>query len=422
MRKILVLSATLLFSTIAFAQSNKLDKKKEAAAALMDKGKTKEADELMTKLLAENPGYGSGWDYLAKIRLKEYKEAKSTDNLFSNLTITTTDKDGKQTKKEDDTLGQKLLDMLTNISPSKLALSKYKYTLRKGTQLSSEAYNCSALLRSIYIDQEIDTAVSKKALKHFNEAEEEFGNKNYNQAAKLYKRAIDEQPGFYKASLYLGDCFYFTGDYVSAAESFKEATEKFPNLLEPRKYLIDSYGKQHLYGKAFDECVQAMTVYPDFSVCFKMDDAAYMEGKKVDIQWTPRGVFPNLAADDSTAGDLNTYKPDKEAAPKPWNLYQDALPIIKSYCDSKGIITKPNSLTQSRYLEVFSWEHMLKNSSDPSLEQARKMQKDGYLDCYVLVTCFHFDLYDQYKDFASKNKDRIAEYYKKYTVAAKNGQ
>lgn len=59
---------------------------------------------------------------------------------------------------------------------------------------------------------------------------------------------------------------------------------------------------------------------------------------------------------------------------------------------------------------------MLKNSTDISLDQARKMQKDGYLDCYVLVSLYHYDFYSQYLDFSTKYKDKIAEYYKKYIV------
>ena len=70
-------------------------------------------------------------------------------------------------------------------------------------------------------------------------------------------------------------------------------------------------------------------------------------------------------------------------------------------------------------MELYSWEEMLKNSKDSSLDEARRMQKDGYLDCYVFVTCFHFDIYSQYLDFTKNNSNKIKEYYKKYIVAKK---
>ncbi|MEI8202030.1 MAG: hypothetical protein WCH34_03405 [Bacteroidota bacterium] len=63
---------------------------------------------------------------------------------------------------------------------------------------------------------------------------------------------------------------------------------------------------------------------------------------------------------------------------------------------------------------MFSWEQMLANSTDPSLEQARQMMKEGFLDCYVFINCFHIDFYDQFLDFVSKNKERIIDYFQKH--------
>ncbi|MCE3229751.1 MAG: hypothetical protein K0S32_4302 [Bacteroidetes bacterium] len=417
MKKNFLLIALLLVSMCVFSQSNKLDKKMEKAYGLVDKGKIKEAGEYMDELLEENPEFGKGWDYLSKIRYKEYDDAKKSDDLFKNLTVTTKSKDGKATSK-DDSLSKALLTMLTSISPSKKAYSKYLYTLRQATLYSDDAYFASSLIRSTLVDVKVDTNVNKKALKHFYEAEEEFSKKNYENAAKLYKRAVEEQPGFYKATMYMGDCFYFTGNYPNAIDAFRTAISQHPNLLEPRKYLIDTYLKAKLYDKVIEESVQAMAVYPDLSIAVRMEDAIYYTEKKMNAKWMPRGVFPNKIISDTAKTDLNEYKETKEKKVKePWTFYQEALTSIKPFCNEAGVMVKATPLTNAKYLEVFSWEEMLKKSTDPSLEEARKMQAAGYLDCYVLVTCFHQDFYKQYKDFASKNKDKIAEYYKKFIVA-----
>ncbi|HEY0030178.1 MAG TPA: tetratricopeptide repeat protein [Bacteroidia bacterium] len=416
MKHLLFIISIALSSTIAFSQSNPLDKKMEKARELIKKDKIADAETYLEKVLIENPEFGDGWDLLAKIRYKQYKDAKVTDNLFNNVVITTKDKDGKEIK--DDSLANSVRELMTSIKPSKKAFNKYLYTMKDATLTSNDAVHCSIILRNYYVDKEIDTALTKKAVKYFNDGEEEFTKKNYEKAAKSYKRAIEEQPDFYKASLYLGDCYYFIGNYVEAIKYFKESSAKFPEQLEPRKYLVDAYAKESLYPNCLDEAIGTMTVYPDLSMLEKLEDAAYLNNKKLDIKWTPRGCFPNKAVKDTTKNDLNQYTNDKRPATKePWTHYEKALDKIKTECNADGILKGTSALTKSKYMEVYCWEEMLKNSSDPSLEEAKRMQKDGFLDCYVLVTCFHIDFYAQYKDFVTKNKDKVNEYFHHYLTA-----
>ncbi len=411
---VILLSIIVSSVTICYSQSNPLDKKLDKAKELVQKDKLSDAETYLEKVLVENPEFGDAWVLLSKIRYKQYKDAKANDNLFSNMVITTKDKDGKEIK--NDSMANALKDLMSNIKPSKRAFNKYVYTMRKALLTSNDASYCSIILRNYYVDVEIDTALSKKALKYYGEAEEEFSKKNYDKAAKLYKRAIDEQPNFYKASLYLGDSYYFMGNYIEAIKYFKESSQKFPEQLEPRKYLVDAYAKERLYKQSLDEAIATMAVYPDLNMMEKLDDAAYLNDKKLDIKWTPRGTFPGKIKD-STKTDFNEYQEEKKVAIKePWTYYEKAFNAIKPYCNDKGIIISKNNLTASGYMEVYAWEEMLRNSTDKSLDEARRMQKDGYLDCYVLVSCYHIDFYDQYKDFASKNANRIIEYYNKYII------
>jgi tetratricopeptide (TPR) repeat protein len=404
-----ILALFLSCSSLLFSQSNPLEKSLEKAQELIAKQKLEEAEKQITKLLDKNPGYGSAWDLLAKVKYMEYEESKKYDLLLNgNIKVTTKDKDGKEVTSDSDSLNKQLTDILSSVSPSKLAWNDFLFTLRKAQLLSYDAYSSSYYLRVLLVDREVDTAVSKKALKLFDDAEKEFGNKNYEKAIVYYKRAIEEQPDFYKAKLYLGDAYYFMKYYDEAITSFKDAVQTFPHLLEPRKYLVDAYGKRNMYGLALTEAIQAMTVYPDLTMHVKMEDAAHFSNKKIEIKWVPRAVFPNKIK----------AKPEGEAEkmiPKgAWINYKNAETKIRPFCDSSGIITKPNTLTKANYLEVYSWEEMLKSSKEPALEEAKKMQKLGYLDCYVLVTCFHYDFYDQYVDFVSHNKEKIIDYYNQF--------
>ncbi|MFZ4401427.1 MAG: tetratricopeptide repeat protein [Bacteroidales bacterium] len=416
MRKKSLLSLLLILSVlISYSQSSNLEKKLAKAYKYCEKEKYEDADEYMVELLNENPQYGDGWDLLGKIRYQLYVKSKKSDNLFGNITITT--KDSTSTKDiKNDSLANVFMEMLSNIKPSKSAYDKYIFTLRKATLFSNEAYYSSMALRINKVDIEVDTNISPKALKYYNIAEEEFSNKNLEKASKYYKRALEEQPEFYKAYLYYGDMFFLTGDVVKAIKVFKEIIEKYPNLLEPRKYLTDAFAKDRLYKDALDEAIKSMCVYPDLSMSNKLSDAAFLNNQKLDIKWTPRQVFPNVMAKDTLSKDYS-FRKEVPLTKAPWDSYVAAYGKIKDYCNEKGKIFKINKLTNTKYLEVYSWEEMLANSKDPSLDEARRMQTDGYLDCYVFTSCFHYDLLDQFKDFVSKNQPRIIEYYNKYIIS-----
>ncbi|MDP4267000.1 MAG: tetratricopeptide repeat protein [Bacteroidota bacterium] len=400
--------------TVVYSQTSKLDKRLEKAQSYLKKDKPEEAASYLNDVLKENPEFGEGWDLLVKIRDNQYEKSKKTDYLLNgNFTVITTDKEGKVVKPENDTLGQSFIKTLKEISPSKKAQEQYIYDARRATLLCNQAYYASMILRINFVDYEVDTNVNKKALKYYDEAEEEFQNKNYEKAARLYKLAIEKQPDFYKASLYLGDAYYFSGSYDNALKYFSEAADKFPNMLEPRKYLVDTYFKLNLYKQATDELINSFKVYPDLSNFEKLHDILYLDGKRLRIKWIPRGCFPNKI-DTGKCGKIEVKDELKTENSTCWIQYRNAAENIRKYCDEKGVITKTNQLTKSKYLEVYSWEEMLKNSHDPALDQARIMMNEGFLDCYALITCFHIDIYDQYLDFVSKNKEKITEYFQRH--------
>lgn len=408
-----------LAPVVVFGQSNPLSKKMQQAVALYEKGKFTEADEYLVDVLRKNPEFGDGWDLLLALRGEEYQRSKKlrisrSDNKIS---ITASGKDGQKLPSGIDSLTKRLESMMNGMDLSKMAWSKYLFTARKALLYSDDAYKSSIAWRMHKVDIDVDSNVNRKALKFYREAEEAFGEKNYQSAAQLYRRAINEQPDFYKAKLYLGDALYASENYSEALISFSEAVNQFPDLLEPRKYLVDAYRKLKLYDKAIDAGIAAMAVYPDISMVAKIEDAAYLLNKHLDIKWMPRGAFPNRIQPEATGlPDLNDYtEPEsKKKLPAPWSHYINAMENAKPYCRAGGLFADTSALGDVRYLELFSWQEMLRKSNDASLAEARKMQDAGYLDCYVLVTCFHPDIYEQYLDFASKNKEKIARYYRLY--------
>ena len=67
--------------------------------------------------------------------------------------------------------------------------------------------------------------------------------------------------------------------------------------------------------------------------------------------------------------------------------------------------------------EGLSYEQkMIQNSKADELLFAKKMENLGYLDCYVFISEYHFDLYNQYIVFARNNKEKIKTYIEKYLI------
>ena len=407
--------AVLIFSApAAFAQSNPQAKKLEDAQRLMSQGKVDEAAKLVERVTEKSPDYGDAWDALAAIRYAQYEETMQTDGIFGGqMKVTVKGEDGVERDGSTDSLATQLMDMLNTVKPSAMAYKKFLYTMRLATIHTRDAWHSSILLRQRLVDVDVDSNVAPKALKQYNQAEELFAKQEYLKAAGFYKKALELQPDFYKAAMYLGDCYYAAGYYTDAIGYFKDAVRRFPFLLEPRKYLGDAYHKANLDGASLDTNISAMLVYPDATIAQNIEDLTTISGGKLSIGWTARGVLP---ANNHSGKQLNrpeNYVPEEPLkATGPWKIYEQAAEKLRPYCDSNGIVVKQNTVSAAKYLEVYCWSEMLRQSTDPALEEARRMQQAGHLDCYVLVSCFHQDFYGQYRHFVQHNRDRIIAYYK----------
>jgi tetratricopeptide (TPR) repeat protein len=405
-----------LISSVAISQTDPLMKKLDHARELYSGGKPEKAESYLEAFLEDHPDHGKGWDLLVAMRKQDYARSKELrlEGLFSNLVITTKDKDGKEIPADQDTTAARLKALMSEISPGEQARQKYLYFLRQALAHSNEAVGASAMFRIENVDVDVDSNINRKALRYYEEGEKEFTNRNYQAAAKHYRRALEEQPGFYKAKMYLGDAWYGSENYAEAAETFKSCISLYPDLLEPRKYLTDAYAKMHLYEQSLEAAIAAMAVYPDCSMTMKLDDAAYLSNKQVDIRFTARGALPLEPGSPLLEKSLNAYRPADRKIDGPWIHYDAAAATLKDRYNGSGILKNDADGTAERYLDVQRWSEMLRKSSDVTLAEARRMQQAGYLDCYVLVTCYHPDIYPQYRHFAANNSDKIKRYYQKF--------
>jgi hypothetical protein len=379
MEKIIIL--LIIFNlTNAFGQT---DKTAEEAINKFNSGEMEEAIGVMDKITNNDPSL-KNWNTLLDMYYNRYEKAKERETNVAFL------------------FGQTLgIKSVSSATCYKELVSKCREA-----ELYSESPKASQLLRNYFIDTKPDSVVNEVAKKEFDIAENFFSKKDYNNSKAHYLRALLLQPDYYKATIYLGDSYWYLGNMDSAIYYFRKGIKKKPKLLEPRKYLVDAlaYSKKNVEAKK--ECIEAIWIYPDKSMFMKYSDLVKREGKTFNKHWIKREC------------EVNNIK-DSNAKPKNklWKVYKLSGNQIKEYCDSTGVIVRSNTLTKSKYLEVYSWEKMLASSESSSeLTFAKKMADLGYLDCYVFISEFHFDLYSQYENFARDNRERIKTYIEKYLI------
>ena len=382
--------------------SKKAKKEWDKAMDLSDKGKYEDATDIFEKLVKEYPTHYSLWkDYLV-VSEREYLYLGSfTDNLFSNLTITTTTPEGDTL--QGDTLAANLLNMLQGMKPS---LNKFLDVCALGRNSVYGLEWASIYARAYAVDSKIEVSTeSEEAYEQFQLAEKEFAKKNYHEAAKFYKKALDYDSSYYKAILYLGDAIWASDEPEMALSYYGKAAKMQPDLLEPKKYITDAFMSMHNYKKAEEACINGLLTYPDVNMFFKFQDIQEAMGNSVNLYFIPRFFLIN---------DIDKKQGEKLEAP--WHLYRQAKDLVESYTDKDGIISQ-NDETDITYLEVFSWDYMLRNIDKeeyPDLAFAFEMQEKGYLDCYVLFSLFNIHLYNQYVHFKEGNESKITDYLKTF--------
>jgi tetratricopeptide (TPR) repeat protein len=113
------------------------------------------------------------------------------------------------------------------------------------------------------------------AAHEFFEAEDQFKSKNYPDAVAHYNAALEVEPCFEKAWLYLGDAYYATEDYDHALVSYTKALEIDPRDKYAWRYAGDAYRKQGRFEDALRAYKMAVQLDPGYMSA--VESAAFVD-------------------------------------------------------------------------------------------------------------------------------------------------
>jgi len=227
--RILLLIFSFSLSTFCSAQFTKKEEKMFSKSVKMyHKKKYKKAIELIEPVVNNHVYNPILWKNKIEYCYQDYQANGLTGFGGLNFTIST---EGDDEMSEET---QKLMDMMNAFLSMSIEKRTLRFALREATRYSDDMSleRSYIYLRALFIDPlyPVDTSITTKAKEYFRMAEASFRAHDYNDAAEWYKKAMDEDPSFYKASLYRGDSYFALKEYARAAPIFGETAEKFPNL------------------------------------------------------------------------------------------------------------------------------------------------------------------------------------------------
>jgi tetratricopeptide (TPR) repeat protein len=399
----LALVCAMFFSMNGFSQVSKDEKTITKCITIYnEKDRYKGLEKLEAYMNQRSFNSYYAYETLVAMSYGIYEQNKS---FFGGLNIEVTGEDSLNSDSLSNDLLTSLMDQL-----EENFINVCRRSTIEGTSPTADMY-----LRILRIDVDVDSAVSEKAKAYYDEGELFFGKKDYDLAALNYRKAFLEDPNYYKAVLYFGDTFWAKEQYDSALFYFAKARDMEPEQMSARIFMVDALREQGLYYRAKKEAIDALMVYPGYNMKNKLEEILYVENKTFNERRITRNFYAN---------DMGNPNQDMLLSSPLWKDYRAAKTDVSKYCNEDGIIEENGEFTD-RYLEVYSFRRMLEkhpNDLPESLHFADKMREEGYLEPYIFICLFHFDIYEQFKDYMSVEANRIktAEFIEKYVIETRS--
>lgn len=380
--------ATLLFLSPLSAQSYTVAETKafEKSKSLYDKKKYDKAIETLNKVLFAHVHDEQLWQYRVLYEKTRYDQAWEKDLEYI-------------IKKASNPNG-------ATIQLDKLESLKYRdemlFACYGATLYAPHQDLASLLLHENYNEPSVDTLVGDQAKEYLNKGIDAQNRNDNAEAIRYFEKAFREDTTYFTAASDLAYAYYKDEKFEKAIEWFTRASRLQPEMLEPRFYIIEIYMDQKDWQKAYTACLDAMIEYPFTGYFTRMETICGKLDKTFSLHWMERDYFPAVVS----------IQNQEQATSQPWSFYTGAKDKLAAYCDEQGIVKKSNSVTDSKYLEVYSWEYMLKKSDDDTKEIgfARRMQEQGYLDCFSMFSMYHITFSEQYHHFRDSNRSRLRTY------------
>ena len=261
----------------------------------------------------------------------------------------------------------------------------------------------------------------------FQRAEKAFSSGKLSEAVAAYQEAFAADPKMYEAPLYAGDSEFKQGHYKEADEWYAKAVAVNPDRETAYRYWGDCLMKQGDTTQAEGKFIDAIVADP-YSRTPRIGLKQWADSTGA-IMMAPAITLParpvmdakgntNITIDASTLGN---------PASSAWLMYSMTSTVWqesefkKHYPDEKQY---RHSLAEEvaalhGALEAMANQKVPDNKLDPTLKALKALDKDGMLECWILLDHPDQGIAQDYVAFRATHRDLLHAYIAKYDVHPK---
>lgn len=258
------------------------------------------------------------------------------------------------------------------------------------------------------------------------EGEALFSQGKKDEALKKYQEALALDPKLYHAALFSGDIYLQKQDYAQAETWYQKAIAIDPDKETAYRYSATPFMKQRKFDEARDRYIEAFITEP-YNRFAQAGLIQWGEATRTTLAHPTIDIPTNVTFDEKgdakinlDAGALLGGKNDGSFA---WISYGGTRSVWRK---EKFAKTFPNEKTYRHSLaeEVDALRSVLSiaktdktiKSLSPSLTKLKKLDEQGLLEAFVLITRPDDGIAEDYPAFLKQNRDKLRRYVLEYLV------
>lgn len=257
-----------------------------------------------------------------------------------------------------------------------------------------------------------------EADKIMHQAESLFAQSKYDEAVKLFEKALTLDPKLYQAAVSGGDCFVQSGDWANAEKWYQRGIAIDPNRETAYRYSATPLMKQKKYDEARERYIEAYIVEPYNRMSSRgINQWAEITGKALGH---PKVEVPEVSFDEKGKASPKSSIDAKDPSTSPWLAYLTARESWKNEKFTKAF-PKEQRYRHSLSEEAESLRAAVKaaqagKSPNKQFEILGQLDKDGLLESYVLLARANQDIAEDHPEYLKNNRPKLRMYVANYVI------